>query len=205
MSQPLQNNSGRKSFNTADEAGINDDGNDLIKFYSFDEIKEDEEEANQYDENKMYVCKSLDSIFEGKNLSNEDQLKVFELLHENYIGIIVAKYLKAFKSPRKLANVSIMKTLSDILKYLITVSIHYKQNDFEVIYSILCCSQFIYTIDETTMRKIFLTNTIKEHGIWQDISKWIFWIYKVIENKRQEFINKKGSHHKSSFDEYDSP
>jgi hypothetical protein len=32
---------------------------------------------------------------------------------------------------------------------------------------------------------------IKDHGIWQDISKWIIWIYKVIESRRHEFVNKK--------------
>lgn len=98
-----------------------------------------------------------------------------------------------------------MKTLSDIIKYLITVSIHDKQNDFEIIYSILWCSQNIYVVDEVTMKKTFLTHNVKEHGIWQDISKWIYWIYKVIENKRQEFKDKKNHPHKSSFDEIDSP
>ena len=100
---------------------------------------------------------------------------------------------------------SILKSLSEIIKYLITVSIHDKQNDFEIIHAVLGCSQFIYAIDEKTMRKVLLTHSVREHGIWQDISKWIIWIYKVIENKRQEFIEKKLIAQRQDSEESDSP
>ena len=95
-------NSGRKSFNKTEEASINEIGSDLISLESNDEQKDDKEETNQYDENKAYVIQALDRIFEGENLSNNEQLKVFGLLHESYISIIFARYLKNFKSPRKL-------------------------------------------------------------------------------------------------------
>ena len=29
-----------------------------------------------------------------------------------------------------------------------------------------------------------MTAIIKDHGVWQDTSKWIFWIYRIIENRR---------------------
>lgn len=56
------------------------------------------------------------------------------------------------------------------------------------------------------MKKVLLTHSIKEHGIWQDISKWILWVYKVIENRRQELVkNKSKNSHRSSIDESYSP
>jgi hypothetical protein len=96
----------------------------------------------------------------------------------------------------------VLKSLSEIVKYLVTVSIHDKQNDFEIIHAVLGCSQFIYAIDDVSMRKVTLTHMIKDHGIWQDISKWIIWIYKVIESRRQEFVNKKAYSNGSESNDY---
>ena len=199
-------NSERKSVVEETKSTLNDENVDLLEFGQYEELKEEKEEPTSNEDNKKYIWGILDSLFQGNDLNTDDQLKIFELLHENYLSKVVSIYLNAFKSPRKLANMSIMKSLSEIIKYLITVSIHDKQNDFEIIISVLGCSQYIYAIDETSMRKVLLTHWIKEHGVWQDISKWILWVYKVIENRKQEFVNKKKNNkHRSSVDDSDSP
>lgn len=127
--------SGRRSTLGTDD-GKNEDTNYDLLFgtVSVDELKED---TDVFNENKDFVYNAIDGLFNGTDLSNEDQLKVFELLHESYVSSIVAKYLHSFKSPRKLASMSVMKSLSEIIKYLITVSIHDKQNDFEIIHAVL--------------------------------------------------------------------
>lgn len=197
------NNSRASSKPSIDEPAQLESRNscDLLGLNEYEELKEDKQETDTFDENKKFVYNTIDGFFKGEQISGEDQLRVFELLHENYIGVVVANYLHTIKSPRKLANVNILKSLSEIIKYLITVSIHDKQNDFEVVHAVLGCSQFIYAFDEKTMRKILLTHSIREHGIWQDISKWILWIYKVIENKRQDYQAKKMSTHRSVTEE----
>ena len=55
------------------------------------------------------------------------------------------------------------------------------------------------------MRKVLLTHSIREHGVWQDISKWILWIHKVFENRKQEFIKKKNNRKRNSIEDNDSP
>lgn len=164
---------------------------DLLGLNDFEEIKLEEQETRSFNDNKEYVKQSIEGLFGGKEIATEEQLKIFELLHETYITPVVSKCLLKINSPKKLANVSTLKSLSEIVKYLITVSIHDKQNDFEIIHVVMGCSQLIYAIDDVSMRKILLTHMIKDHGVWQDISKWILWIYKVIESRRQEFLTKK--------------
>jgi len=86
---------------------------------------------------------------------------------------------------------TLLKQFSEIIKYLITVSVHDKQNDQEIILSILNSCQLIYAFsDEIVSKKSILTNHIKDHGVWQDTSKWTQWIMKVIENKRSVFTEK---------------
>jgi hypothetical protein len=178
---------------------------DLLGLGDYEERKDEKQETDQFNDNKSFVYACIDGLFNGKELDNEAQLKVFELLHENYVGVVISNYLNLVKAPRKLKKMSILKSLCEIIKYLITVSIHDKQNDFEIIHAVLGCSQFIYAIDEKTMRKVLLTHSLKEHGIWQDISKWIIWIYKVIESKRQEFQEKKLMIQRQESEDSDSP
>jgi len=68
---------------------------------------------------------------------------------------------------------------------LITITVHDKQNDQDIILSILNSCQFIYAFsEEGVLKKVILTSLIKDHGVWQDTTKWTSWIMKVIENKR---------------------
>ena len=199
-----RNSEDRQSMNEPNSANSkNLDNFDLLGLSDYEEKKVDKQETDQFNENKSFVYAAIEGLFSGQELDTEAQLKVFELLHENYIGVIVANYLNKINSPRKLASVELLKSLSEIIKYLITVAIHDKHNDFLIIHAVLGCSQSVYAIDDSNMKKILLTHNLRDHGVWQDISKWILWIYKVIENKRQEFMNKKLMSQRS--EEGDSP
>ena len=71
------------------------------------------------------------------------------------------------------------------------MAVHDKQNVQEIILSILNCCQLIFSFsEEGVKKKVILTSQIKDHGVWQDTSKWTQWIMKVIENKRSVFTEK---------------
>lgn len=169
----------------------------------FEDTKDDMLQKDSFDNNKTFVYTAIEGIFSGKDLNKDDQLRVFELLHEDYIVKVVANYLSTIKSSRELPNSSLLRSLGEIIKYLLTVSIHDKQNDYSIISAVLGSSQFIFSFDPLTMKKILLTHWIKDHGVWQDISKWILWIYKDIEDKRQGQAERKNSAGKISDDSHD--
>ena len=185
--------SGMQIDNNLVDNGQNSESFDLLGLNDFESSKEDKKDTDSFNDNKNFVTNAIEGLFQGKEMPPDEQLKVFELLHESYISATLSNHLNSIKSPRKLESLNILKSLAEIIKYLITVSIHDKQNDFDIILHVLGCSQFIYAIDNVSLRKILLTHLIKDHGIWQDISKWILWIYRVIENKRQEFQTRKNS------------
>lgn len=162
----------------------------------YEELKDEDVQKDSFDDNKTFVYNSIKGLFEGNDISKIDQLRVFELLHEQYIVKVVANYLHTIKSTREMQDMAVLRSLSDVIKYQLTVGIHDKLNDFELIDAVLGCSQFIYAIDDVHMKKVLLTHWIKDHGVWQDISKWILWIYKAIENRRQEHQDRKSTIHK---------
>jgi len=189
---PSRNSLGISSSKTFDGTSKQEE-HDLLGLGSIEDTTEERKETESFNSNKGFVKHAIEGLFKGKALTKEDQLKVFELIHEDYIDTVLSNHLNSIKTPRRLESVEILKSLAEIIKYLITVSIHDKHNDFNIVISVLGCSQNVYAIDQKSMRKILLTHLIRNHGIWQDISKWILWIYKVIEDKRQEYNERRKS------------
>ena len=52
----------------------------------------------------------------------------------------MADYLKTINSPKVVDNPDALKTLGEILKYLLTAYVHEKDENYKVIYAILHCS-----------------------------------------------------------------
>jgi hypothetical protein len=67
------------------------DAFDLLGMNDFEEIKNEEDETKTFNNNKEYVRLSIEGLFEGKSIAMKEQLKIFELLHENYITPIVKR------------------------------------------------------------------------------------------------------------------
>ena len=84
---------------------------------------------------------------------------------------MVSEYLKLITSPKLIENPEALKTLGDLIKYLLTAFVHERDENYKVIYSILHCSQLVFHVMENsdqTRKKIFLTQYLNDHGIWQE-------------------------------------
>jgi len=79
----------------------------------------------------------------------------------------VGDLLRTINSPKVIENPEALKTLGEILKYLLTAFVHEKDENFKVIHSILHCSQLIFCLHEEK-HKIYLTHYLSDHGIWQE-------------------------------------
>jgi len=58
-------------------------------------------------------------------------------LHNSKIRDTVADFLKAINSPKIIENAEALKTLGEILKYLLTAYVHEKDENYKVVYAIL--------------------------------------------------------------------
>ena len=56
------------------------------------------------------------------------------------------------------------------MRYLLTVFVHEKSIDFELLRAMLEASSFIYFQDNK--RRTLVTHYIWDHGIWRDIDAW---------------------------------
>jgi hypothetical protein len=66
-------------------------------------------------------------------------------------------------------NGNALKTLGEILKYLLTAYVHEKDENYKVIYAILHSSQLIFHFKEgenSEKQKVYLTVYLSDHGIW---------------------------------------
>ena len=53
---------------------------------------------------------------------------------------VLCMFLKEIQGPKKLTNHDCVKTLAEILNYLLSVFIHEKEKNFKVLYTILSAS-----------------------------------------------------------------
>lgn len=86
-------------------------------------------------------------------------------------------------SPKCIDNHEALKTLGELIKYMLTAYVHDKDDNYRIIYSILHSSQQIYysALGTTNDKnKIFLTTYLNDHGIWQEIEIWRGCISKII-------------------------
>lgn len=71
------------------------------------------------------------------DLSFDEKSEIISSLHNPNIRDIVSEYLKGINSPKIIENHNALKTLGEILKYLLTAYVHEKDDNYKVIYSIL--------------------------------------------------------------------
>ena len=58
-------------------------------------------------------------------------------MHISRVRDTVAEFLKGINSPKIIMNGDALKTLGEILKYLLTAFVHEKDDNYKVIHSIL--------------------------------------------------------------------
>lgn len=69
---------------------------------------------------------------------------------------------------------------------MITESLNDRHEDYKIINAILTASHNIYCKkdehNKPVLKKKYLTDLINSHGIWKEVSKWKYWISKVIDD-----------------------
>ena len=79
----------------------------------------------------------LNRIMRGNDLSFDEKSEVISSLHNPTIRDVVSEFLKGVNSPKYIENNNALKTLGEILKYLLTAYVHEKDENYKVVWSIL--------------------------------------------------------------------
>lgn len=61
-------------------------------------------------------------------------------MHDSCLRDAVGDLLRTINSPKLIENSEALKTLGEILKYLLTAYVHEKDENYKIIHSILHCS-----------------------------------------------------------------
>ena len=80
-------------------------------------------------------------LLRGQDLPFDVKEKIISSLHSSRVRDTVADFLKGINSPKVIDNPQSLKTLGEILKYLLTAYVHEKDENYKVVYAILHCSQ----------------------------------------------------------------
>lgn len=143
----------------------------------------------EVDERQLYMY--FNQILRGQDITFDEKSEIISSLHNAKIRDAVADYLKTINSPKVVENANALKTLGEILKYLLTAYVHEKDENYKVIYSILHCSQQIMHLkegDNNDKTRVYLTHYLSDHGIWQEHNVWKVCIQKIINQKFHEAI-----------------
>lgn len=155
------------------------------------DLVEEAEEVAKLEEDAKMVQDTFIQLFKGQieRMDMDFKANILNLLGKRQVYMRVVDLLNSIATPQKVKSEEALRDLGDLIKYMITVSMDDKHNDYKIIYAILHSSHMIFTIykvPEGLPKKIYLTEIIKSHAIWNEIAKWKYWIYKIIEDKRRE-------------------
>jgi len=109
---------------------------------------------------------------------------LIHILNDARLRIAVTEVLNEITSPRQLDNLDCLKFISDILRFLLTLFVHEKKIDFDMMSAILESSQFLYHTQNN--RKTFLTQFLHDHGIWSNSMAWKECIELTMKKRMQE-------------------
>ena len=82
----------------------------------------------------------------------------------------VTEVLQEIHSPKHVQQIDCLRLMSDLIRFLLTLFVHEKQIDFELLRAMLESSSMIFYLQNN--RKTLLTHLIMDHGIWKDIQAW---------------------------------
>ena len=80
-----------------------------------------------------------------------------------------------------------MKTIADIIKFVLTLFVHEQFQDYRLLYTVLDCSSHLYYLTQKK-RKFYLYQIIHEHGVWADVNCWKALINHMIKFKIDDSI-----------------
>lgn len=73
----------------------------------------------------------------GIDISFDAKGEIISSLHSSTVREIVADFLKGINSPKLIESAEALKTLGEILKYMLTAYVHDKDENYKIIYAIL--------------------------------------------------------------------
>lgn len=82
----------------------------------------------------------LQNLMGGLDIDMNEKEKIIASLHRTQVRETVADFLKIINSPKNIENPEALKTLGEIIKYLLTAFVHEKDENFKVVQSILNAS-----------------------------------------------------------------
>lgn len=80
----------------------------------------------------------------GQDISFDSKGEIISSLHSSRVREAVADFLKTINSPKLIDNAEALKTLGEILKYMLTAYVHEKDENYKVVYAILHSSHQIF-------------------------------------------------------------
>jgi hypothetical protein len=79
----------------------------------------------------------MHTLLRGIDITFDEKSEIISALHDNKVREIVAEFLKGINSPKLIENGNALKTLGELIKYLLTAFVHEKDENYKVIYAIL--------------------------------------------------------------------
>jgi len=125
----------------------------------------------------------------GQDLQQEEKNKIMEELSVEGNREIVTMFLREIQAPKRIPNQASMKSLSEILSYLLTVFIHQQDQNYKTLYAIVRASQFVFYQNEAEKKKLLLSTALSAHAIWQEKQIWVSCIQKCINQKFVEAVH----------------
>ena len=72
---------------------------------------------------------------------------------------------------------------------MIGQSLNDKHSDYKIIHAILIASHNLFA--KSGPKKHYLSDRVSGHKIWKEVSKWKYWMYNIIEDRRKDQLERK--------------
>ena len=124
----------------------------------------------------------------SKQIQLNEKAQVMNMMHDSKMRNVMTEILQEITSPKQVQNTEVLRLISDILRFILTLFVHEQDADYRLLAVILESSQQLFFI--SNKRKQNLTYYLLDHGIWQDTGAWRECIEATMKYKIQEAINR---------------
>ena len=155
-------------------------------------------EENFYNDYELIQKCLRGLIYESKSIDIEQRAEIIHLTRDSRHREAITEVLQELQAPRQVTDIECIKIIADLMRYLLTVFVHEKNIDFELLRAMLEASSQIYFVDNK--RRTLVTHYVWDHGIWRDIEAWRQCIEVNIKYKVEEVaerIKRRQAHTKS--------
>lgn len=125
-------------------------------------------------------------VYESKPITMDEKGEIIGLLNDFRHRSALTGVLEEVMSPRPIENMDCLNLLSDLVRFILTLFVHEKDIDYQLLRAMLESSSYLYYISSVTKRKSLLTHFIMDHGIWADVQAWKQCIFINISDKMKE-------------------